>query len=286
MCSRRLCECAVEEINRIDAESGVLGHNNDSRRGSLRERLDFWDALYYNVCAVRSAFHKGQTKILDRIIVEAESETEPTESTEPVSDIEAEAETKSSLVVTLSPSQAPKKSSSRNETTRWEAGSAMEELVRHGPRECSQIDVLTCMLHNGAWEALRECQHLRHSTSTTSSLTNNHSSETEEEQKAEASKDGSSSSEVVVRNRLGPVETDVWREAVVYAAREQFNSARTVFDPSLENAQMMLDLVQQEEKEEESTQQKKMRENVVQEDRERQLLKAAFLGRDFGCNAI
>ena len=88
-------------------------------------------------------------------------------------------------------------------------------------------------------------------------------------------------------------------KAVLHAAREQFNSAASVFDESLEEASMMLDLVSIGNESNENNENNKNGENGGEggEDsegdgcslllvKEMNLLKAAAIVRDFGCNTI
>ena len=297
-CVRALCSTAIAEIDRIDSEAST-------RRRSLREKLIFWDALYLNIYFIRYACHRGISKLINNVIVTKQDYTSQQDDAVYLNNTIAKNEKKTNV---------EEERNVKEEV--WVKGSAMEEYEKWSVRECAQIDVISSMLHNGAWTALRECQGIRHTNSTANSTANSAVNSTTSTTTMDSTVhtatdnnnnnnngDSSNTPEEDDANdsngnnvRLGPIDRSVIEKAVLHAAREQFNSAASVFDESLEEASMMLDLVSIGNENNENKKNKKNGGDGSEDGegdgcslllvKEMNLLKAAAIVRDFGCNTI
>ena len=292
-CVRALCSTAIAEIDRIDSEAST-------RRRSLREKLIFWDALYLNIYFIRYACHRGISKLINNVIVTKQDCTSQQDDAIYLNNAISKNEKKTNV---------EEERNVKEEV--WVKGSAMEEYEKWSVRERAQIDVISSMLHNGAWTALRECQGIRHTNSTTHSTTNSTNNSTTMDSTVHTATDNNDNDNGDNSNtpeeddandssgnnvRLGPIDRSVIEKAVLHAAREQFNSAASVFDESLEEASMMLDLVSIGNENNENKKNGGDGGDGSEDGegdgcslllvKEMNLLKAAAIVRDFGCNTI
>ena len=103
-------------VQKVESHENQSSNWSTNRRSSLRDNVLFWNELYRNVKCVRYALEDGLRKCAGR-------------------------------VVSLRPLRTPSKLGVEE--------NFMRSLDRWDSREASQIEVLSCMLRNGAWEALR-----------------------------------------------------------------------------------------------------------------------------------
>ena len=257
-----------------------------------------------NIYFIRYACHRGISKLINNVIVTKQDYTSQQEDAVYLNNTIAKNEKKTNV---------EEEGNVKEEI--WVKGSAMEEYEKWSVRECAQIDVISSMLHNGAWTALRECQGIRHTNSTSNSTANSAVNSTTSTTTMDSTVhtatdnnnnnnngDSSNTPEEDDANdsngnnvRLGPIDRSVIEKAVLHAAREQFNSAASVFDESLEEASMMLDLVSIGNESNENNKNNKNEEDGEDGEgdgcslllvKEMNLLKAAAIVRDFGCNTI
>ena len=223
-------------VQKVESHENQSSNWSTNRRSSLRDNVLFWNELYRNVKCVRSALEDGLRKCAGR-------------------------------VVSLRPLRTPSKLGVEE--------NFMRSLDRWDSREASQIEVLSCMLRNGAWEALRASSQAEPPVAA-------------ERKIKEVGNVGEVGEEV---ETLGPPSLDVLMTAVLASAREAFNGSSGVFDVGVEEAGMMLELLPdlEERGEEEGEEGEGEREEVMLASEirmELRLLEAASIVRDFGCSTI
>jgi len=153
--------------------------------------------------------------------------------------------------------------------SRKEGREMLLKLDKWTSREWCQLVVLSSMLHHGCWDAVRTVMR-------TEVVAEEGIAEEGEEQRKRVERQRRRKE----KSSLAPLNNAVVKSAVVMAAKEQYNSARSVFDDCLDTASMMLELVADNNDGNDNNE-------VDRElDEELKLLQAASIVRDFGCSSI
>ena len=152
--------------------------------------------------------------------------------------------------------------------SRKEGREMLLKLDKWTSREWCQLVVLSSMLHHGCWDAVRTVMR----TEVVAEEVVTPRVERQRRRKEKSS--------------LAPLNNAVVKSAVVMAAKEQYNSARSVFDDCLDTASMMLELVADNNDDDNGNDDGDNNEVDRELDEELKLLQAASIVRDFGCSSI